>query len=401
MVKYVKRIYPRGIDSFIRRGYRGSFRVRNMAYGRRTRRYGRSGGGARRTSYRKTTVTTTRPRRRAAKRVSQSLPNKMTGTGQGDKYVLSQADPFDENVDGVKIPDANAQPSVPLKAEDTKDMAIGATHTSNCYAFNPTLVQQQVSAVPAGTDSWTWAAAFGQSTNSSKLTQLRSDFEMWRPVAHAIRITSALAPTAAKGFLHVCVFSQALYNQSTWAYPTSVSLMQNVPGYKRIPIGRLTSEGLTVVNRPLDVTSQRYVDTDADTYGNAGQMEFHTGLQWCSIIIAITGADLSTVPVSVEQIIHCECIPRATSISQATPAAKYNVKAQMAASSAQAKTPPTALDSERLQRKSSAINTALNAIGFGGKSKSFGMRISDLLRSSKQRVSDGIRNYVPSANEGM
>lgn len=375
---------------------------KKMAYGRSS--YRRRRASARR-SVRKTRRRTYR-RRRSAPVGPQSL----TGTAHGDKYVKAMADPFDESVDGVKIPDSNAQPSVSLKCDDTWDMPIGSTASVACYAYNPSLAQQVVGATAASATSWTWGAGFAGAANGAKLTQLRSDQEMYRPVAHGIRITSAQAPTAAVGFLHVCVFSQSLYNQSTWVYPTSISEMQNTAGYKRIPIGRLTSEGITVVNRPLDVTAQRYVDTDASPYTSASQMEFHTGLQWCSIIVALSGCTSSTVPVSVEQILHLECIPRSTSIGQATPAAKLNNFAQGAAANANAKVNPTMLDSEKTQRAVQVVQEAITGgqaatgqAGGGMLSRSAlgrllaGLRGSDM---SMRTASNGIRNTAPS-HSGM
>ena len=334
---------------------------------------------------------------------------KVTGTRHGDKFILSQADPFDEQVDGVKIPDSNSQPSVPLKCEDTFDFVLAALETCQAQAFNPACVATQVYTPTGSPTSWTWPAAFGNATSSSKLTQLRSDQEMFRPVAHAIRITSGLAPTAATGFVHVCVFSQALYNQTTWAYPTSIALMQNVAGYKRIPIGRLTAEGLTVVNRPLDTTAQRYVDTDSPIYANAGTMEFQTGLQWGSIIVAVTGVQASTTPITIESILHLECIPRATAISTATPAAKYNPSALGGASNGNAATVPSALDSEKRQRKSSFFTNALKGVqaaaggalrgkarGIASLAGSLGSFASNVSMASAG-ASQGIRNTVSSS----
>jgi len=396
-----------------------------MVYGRRA--YGRRRALPRRRSARRTAPryltdypartygirSTRRPRlvRRARSSPAAAGPGGMTGTRHGDKYVLSQADPFDEECDGVKIPDSNAQPSVPLKADDTWDIAVATGDTSRAWAFNPSCVANGVQCNPTtGATSWAWPVGFGGTNDSAKLAQLRTDQEMFRPVAHGIRITSGLAPTAATGFVHVCVFSQALYNQSTWAYPTSVALMQNVPGYKRIPIGRLTAEGLIVVNRCTDTTAQRYVDSDSPVYANAGTMEFQTGLQWCSIIVAVTGCTGNTVPISVESILHLECIPRATAISTATPAAKYNPPALGAAANGNSSTNPSALDSEKSSRKLSFLSNALKgaqAAGGGKVASAGGMRLSALFNavgsagSSNVNMSGGIRNVVSSSGMSL
>jgi len=371
---------------------------RRRAYRRRT---------YRRPSVRRTARPVYRRRRTYRRRSAPAMPvpAKVTGTSHGDKYVMALADPFDENVDGVKVPDANSQPSVPLKADDTIDVVVGGVNSCSAWAFNPSFAGNAVShGGTAGSTSWTWAGAFGGVLDSSKLPQLRTDFEMFRPVSHAIRITSGLAPTAAKGFVHVCVFSQALYNQTTWQYPTNISLMQNVPGYKRIPIGRLTAEGLTVVNRPLDVTSQRYIDTDSPVYGNAGTMEFQSGLQWCSIVVAVTGVELNTTPVTVESILHAECIPRATAISQATPAAKYNVNALGAGSNVASKTNPSALDSEKTERKNNAFKNAfgfLQTAGAGMRSPSFQAALGKMRNAEDLKLSSRLSNAgIPSFSMG-
>lgn len=365
-----------------------------MAYGRRARRsYGR-GVYRRRPSYRKTTVTRRR-RKTTTRRLPVSAPTKMTGTGHGDKYVLALADPFDENVDGVKIPDANSQPSVPMKLEDTIDVTTSAGQTCAVVACNPTFYNQFVYQATASATSWTWQTAFGNSVHAAKLTQVRADHDMYRPVAHAVRITSGLAPTAATGFVHVCVMAQALYSQTTWVYPTSVSEMQNVPGYKRIPLGRLTAEGLTIVNRPLDVTSQRYVDTDALPYRNADSMEFHTGLQWCSVVVAVTGVPATATPISIENILHLECIPRSSAIAQATPAAKYNVGALAGGSNAASKASVSHLDSEKPARKASAINHALSGI----QSASGGMMRLSQLPGIRRTPGRGLSGYMAAQSD--
>lgn len=371
----------------------------------------RRGTSTKRRSVRRRPVTRRRSYRRPVRRYTRraSTPNprkEMTGTGHGDKYIKAFIDPFMADVDGVKIPDSNAQPSVPLKALDTWDVTADSTYGSMVYAFNPHLASAQVFATMASTTTWSWGTSFGQTNPSNKLTNLRNDQELFRPVAHAVRVTSGLAPTAATGFVHVCVFSQATYNQSTWTYPTSIAQMQNVPGYKRIPLGRLTSEGLLIVNRPMDVTAQRYVDTDSPYIGNAATMEFHTGLQWCSILVAVTGAPISSTSATCENVIHLECIPRANAISQSTPAAKYNVTALGGASNAASKARAAVLDSEKGIRASEVVQAA--AQGIQASAGGAGMRISSLMRGlGKSDFSmrsapayGGIRNSAPS-HSGM
>jgi len=386
-----------------RRSRRQAYKPRVVYVPSANRRRRSPAAGRSRRTYRRPRTT------RSTRSYTSGAQTSMSGTGHGDKYILSQADPFDENVDGVKIPDANSQPSCTLKAEDTIDLTTGSIETAFFRAFNPSCANYSVRGNTLTNTTWAFPTAFANAVDSTKLAQLRSDGEMFRPVAHAVRITSGLAPTNAKGFVHVCVFTQALYNQATWAYPTSISQMQAVPGYKRMPIGRLTAEGLTVVNRPMDCTAQRYVDTDSPIYGNAGTMEFQSGLQWASILVAVTDVDVSSTPVSVEVIQHIEYIPRATAVAQGSPAATFNTSALAGASAAAAKTVAAALDSEKAARASTFVQSALGAIGRVGSGTIKSMpRLSALIpgfhakypsfrgNTSNVSMGDGIRNSVSS-----
>lgn len=299
-------------------------------------------------------------RRKTAAKAADSADSAVGRSGS--KYIHAQADPFSEQVEGVKIPDANSQPSVAIKAEDAFTISTGAAQTSIAWAFNPSTTKMAVTGVYASATTWTWAALYGGSTASSKNSKLISDMELWRPVAHAIRITSGMAPTTTTGFVHVAVFSQALYNQSTWTYPTSIADLANVPGYKRIPIARLTAEGLVVVNRPLDCTSQRYVDTDDGGYAQGQTGEFSVPYQWGCIVVAVEAAPVASTVLSVESILHMECIPRASSISTPTPAASYSPAALGGASNAMSKTTTTFLDSASQARQAVSLENAKRGI---------------------------------------
>jgi len=351
-----------------------------------------------------------RTRRRATRSSMRgvAMDSSMSGTKDGDKYVLSQANPFDSNVDGVKIPDANSQPSTPFKAQDTYDVETTVGETCRCIGINPVLRKTFFGSSFVSATSWAYGASYGFFVDSNKLTQLRSDFELFRPVAHAIRITSGLSPISAVGFVHVAVFTMSTLGQTTWNAPTSLSQLQSVPGYKRYPIGRLTGEGLVVCNRPLDCTAQRYLDTDSEIWGSSTSQEWNIGAQWGTIMVAVSGVAASSVPISIENVVHYECIPRATSISQSTPASTYNVTALAGASSAQSHASISALDSEVPQRQNNAINIALNAMGRVGAGRAQNryavqrMRQKELIARNRT-ARTAISNNVAGAddNEGM
>jgi len=378
----------------------GYYRSRRRSYSPRVI-YVSSSGRSRRRS------TKTRSRRKSRKTRSIGTqtsaaavnPKKMSGTGHGDKYILSQADPFDPNVDGCKIPDANAQPSFALKALDTFDLSTSAAQSCTVLAINPAFEATFVQGVFATATSWTWPAAYAYTQNSGKLTQFRADAELFRPVAHACRVTSGLAPTAATGFVHVCVAVMGTFGQATWPLPTSVAEMQNVPGYKRIPIGRLTAEGLTLINRPLDCTGQRYQDSDSALFGNSSRNEFTAGMNWGCLIVAVTGVAASSTPVTIENVLHVENIPRFTSVSMATPAAKYNPPALAGAANAQSKAQSSALDSEKPARKASAIQAAFQGLGVAGRGT--GSFLTRALQSVRTQARTPSNASMRSASAGL
>jgi len=308
----------------------------------------------------------TRPKKKPGKKPAKKTAKKTTtvsspSLGKSDsKYVQSQIDPFDENVDGVKIPDANSMPSNTLKAEDYFSPPLSAGESCRGWAINSTLYNLLVNpgAGSAGT-TWSWAGAYGNGSFSSKLVQYRNENSSGRPVAQGVRLTCGLAPTTLTGFVHVALYVTSVYNQSTWDLPTSIAEMANLPGYKRMPLSRLTSEGLVIVNKPLDSTSQRYIDADAQTTQiSATQMEFHIPNQWATIMVAVDGAPLGSTPLAFEIVTHYESIPRPTSVISATPAAAYSPAALGAASGVNARAPPVYADSERGVRRAEGVQAA-------------------------------------------
>jgi len=128
-------------------------------------------------------------------------------------------------------------------------------------------------------------------------------------------------------------------------------------------------------------------------------------MNWGCLIIAVTGVAALSTPITIENVIHVENIPRFSAVSQATPAAKYNVAALAGASNAQSKTNPSALDSEKPLRKKSAISAALQGLGVAGRGMSYhrgfarnaGRNPFGAGQGSAGRASiDGIRNNVSS-----
>lgn len=355
-----------------------------MAYYTRRRR-GSYGGYRRyrprystyRRTYRRSHSTVARRRTSTKKRATRTSTSHSGGSTLGkdsEKYLLALTDPFSENAEGVKIPDANAQPSVSVKVEDIFTITAAATETLAAWAFNPSTSKMAVQGVFASASSWTWAATYGGNFPSSKNTKMIADMDLWRPVAHGLRITCGLAPTTVTGFLHVAVFAQANYGQTTWSYPTNLADLSNVAGYKRIPLARLTAEGLVITNRPLDCTAQHYTDTDNPIYnGGSTNDGWNVPLEWASIIVVVEGVTANPTStqslLAIESILHTECIPRATSISTPSPAAAYSPAALGAASAVTSRVQAAVLDGDKAAKKMKAAMVAQKGVSkaIGGK----------------------------------
>ena len=72
-----------------------------------------------------------------------------------------------------------------------------------------------------------------------------------RSVAHGIKITCPLNLTTAAGYVHIASYTLNTQGKSTWALPTTVAGIQDLPGYKRVTLQSLTQNPLIVVNKFL------------------------------------------------------------------------------------------------------------------------------------------------------
>lgn len=299
-------------------------------------------------------------RRRSVRKMVASSSSIDAMSSKDKKYLAAQINPFEDSVTGVKIPDANSMPSSTVKSDDyfTLTLAAGESCSANAITVDPSTYRISAPVGSAGS-SWTWAAAYGGTTSASKRGQMASECAAYRAVAQAVRITSGLAPTTVTGFVHVALYIVSTYNQATWDLPTTVTALANLPGYKRIPLSRLTTEGLVVVNRPLDCTSQRYEDIDAAVGQTAStQNEFQIPHQWAVILIAVEGVPLASTPIVIEVATHYETIQRPTAVTPPTAAARYSPTSLGAASSINSDAPPSVTDSELGLRVNAAVRAA-------------------------------------------
>lgn len=240
------------------------------------------------------------------------------------RFQIAQADPFDQEAIGAKIPDANSMPSCPVQVCDTKTMTTDATHGVSVVAVRPfasiTFVD---SSAPTGTTAWGWTAAYGGAVASARNSSITSNFTLIRPVAHGCRLTSGLSPNTVTGYVHVAIFAGNMFGATTWDFPTTVTQMTNGTIYKKIPLAQICTQSVTVVNRSVDFSNERYVGATSNVAANATDLNFQT-TGWGTIIIAVEGGPLNTAVVQIENLIHLECIPLKTGIADASPAAPYN-----------------------------------------------------------------------------
>jgi len=303
-----------------------------MAYGTRTRTTGYRRGSrrgvpratytsrrapVRRRTYRRKAVRRSPRFRRGDASVSRAMD-------PGEKFAALQIDPFEIQNYGGKIPDSNTVPSVAVSNTELFPITLAVGTNTKCYAYWPSVTWSQVASTE-GPTSWTWPATFGGTSNFAKRTDYGTTYELDRPVAHGIRITSGVAPTDASGFVHIAIAYESWLQESTWAFPLSPQGLSSYQWYKRVSLASLTQTPLTICNKYIDETAFRYRSAIATPVDNAGQTNFHTGGGWGAILIAVEGGATGILnPVNVEWIYHSECVPKSTGVASGTPAAPFN-----------------------------------------------------------------------------
>lgn len=287
-----------------------------MAYRRRTRSRRRRAPTRRRRS----TYSRSSSRRPMRRRAATSRPRKVT-----TRFELAQANPFHSNALGAKIPDAN---SIPSCAFQTTGNYLMPTDVNGVVAraYRPNSACERIGTASSTANSWTWNGDYTAGiVANGKQTSITGNFALVRPVAHGVRLTCPLSPNTVTGNVHVCVFSAPLFGESGWnsVLPKSFDEMAVQPIYKKFPLAAICAKSVTVINRTIDFSSQRYYDPASIVAANAAQMEFQT-TGWAIIIVAVEAANPEKGVVAVEQITHFEGAPLTTGLSIASSAAPYN-----------------------------------------------------------------------------
>jgi len=346
-----------------------------MAYKRTRARTRAPSRYRRRRSYRYRRTNTSRPARSyRRRRMTRSRPRKKVPVS---KFVLAQLDPFSDKVAGVKIPDANTQPSATAIVEDEWPVTSGVTYGTQVVALRPFVKKMAVApATINSASSWSWDVSYGGATDSSKAGTITSNNILVRPCAFGVRASCALSPNNVTGYIHICLAPQNDYGKTTWSYPLSISDMQNSPFYKRYPLAVLTQRPLKVVAKILDENAFRYSSALAPDEANATDMSLHHS-GWAAVLIAVTGVSTAsaTTSVSLESILHLETIPSTASAIGTSPAANdSSVQREMATNVANG-TPAGRLEG------SGKSSEDVNMSSAGSGSGSYGFSLGEAVKS--------------------
>lgn len=278
-------------------------------------------------------------RPRTAKRMAITPKN---GFVQGDplsQYQLAQIDAFDPRAVGVKIPDSNTTPSCGVLVSDDMNLTSPGTNNAVCYALQPSINTTLITSLSnTSAVAWTWDVAFAGVTKSNKYTSIGANFDLIRPVAHGVRISSSLPSTSAAGFVHIAVYPSRT-SKATWDFPTSFAAMADCMWYTRITLSSLTQTPYVIQNKFLDCTAQRYIDAQdagvskqgdnptAATINDSRYGRIQVANEWCTILIALEGTAVGgalTVPLSAETLVHYEALPAPGGVQAGGPAAAFD-----------------------------------------------------------------------------
>ena len=263
-----------------------------------------------------------RRRRRYRRRTTRNSP--VSSLDPGQKFTLLQVDPFLSQGLGAKVPDTNTVPSMTTCLQEITAGTLSTATNQKCWAFNPVVTHAFVAATE-GAAAWSWGADWAaNATNMAKRTDYAAQIELDRPVAHAVRVSSGVAPTSATGFVHLAVSTNTNFNFDTWPFPTTVALMSGCQWYKRVTLASLTQSPITIVNKFIDETGFRYKSPMSAPMNKSDANAFQAGARsWGTLLVAIEGGN-SISPLSFETILHTEAIPKFSGTILGSPSAAYS-----------------------------------------------------------------------------
>jgi len=259
--------------------------------------------------------TYTRRRRTTARGTAKPCrcPGELSPTA---KFALAQLDPFEPRCLGAKIPDSNTMPSIANSDCDQVGMTgAGTNNFLTAFAFLPNYTAAYNVATPVDVSTVAWTATFQSRRNQSNVV---SSIEAIRPVAHAVRLSSPLAPTSTTGFVHVGIAVESRINSIASAipdWPKTVNEMTGLAHYQRFTLASLTQSPVTVINKWIDETGFRYEDPRAaNSFISSGSTittsTFNFLQSWGTIIIMVEGQAANVIHLSAEHLLLTEALPR-------------------------------------------------------------------------------------------
>jgi len=272
----------------------------------------------RQTAVRRRSVRRAPVRRRTSTRRQTNRKNDCHCPGElspSAKFALAQLDPFEPKCLGAKIPDTNTMPSI--ANADTDQVSLGGPTVTGdliAIAFAPNYLNSYLSAT-SGTGAVVWNGAWVARRNNANVV---ASVEAIRPVAHAVRMVSPLAPTSTTGFVHVGIAVESRMNSGVSVnpdFPTSVNQMTGLAHYKRFTLASLTQSPVTIINKWIDEMAFRYDDPRSSTSfvgsgSGVANVTFNFLQSWGTLIVMVEGQSTGTTPISFEHLLLTECLPR-------------------------------------------------------------------------------------------
>jgi len=258
---------------------------------------------------------------------------------------------------GAKVPDSNTQPSISTNdIEQVTLLSSGLATDLFGQAFRPQYTWGTVTATPGGSLNW-GATYVANSLNRSKRAAYSAAIELTRPVAHAVRLSSPLAPTTASGFVHIAISTESNFGTSNWQFPTTIAQISGCQFYKRVTLASLTQSPLTIINKWIDDTAFRYSSPTSDFAGSAATA-FQSDFSWGTIVMILEGVPIGVNVISAEHLLISEGIPQKDGPIIGTPAATSSPGTLQATSDMQSHTEPFHTEAEQegyIQRGVSAF----------------------------------------------
>lgn len=344
--------------------------------------------------------------RRRTYRRRRAAPKSNTEVTPATKFAIAQLDPFEPQALGAKVPDSNTIPSI--ANADTDIVAVPAPSTAGYLTglgFNPSY-QTAVMAPAQGATSLDWTAT--TYATRSKASQFVASIEAYRPVAHALRLTSPLAPTSCTGFVHIGIDVESRYRATNFSAPDyagSVSDMAGLPYYKRVTLASLTQSPLTVVNKWIDESAFRY-DDPRSTYSFLSSAStpqtqtFNLQQSWGSIIVIVEGAPTGSSPLSVEHLLMTECQPQKSAFILGTQAAPYSPGLMSATSTMVSEGDFAHTEAEQDTFVGRGLNHLVNGLASGGR-QIFNQYAPSVLNALGHRVGQTAMNMAVQGMMGL